>query len=39
MMLVVLQQALRDAARQGLLVRNVASLVQKPRQVHHEMSS
>ena len=39
MMLVVLQQALQDAVRQGLLVRNVASLVQKPRQVHHEMSS
>ena len=39
MMLVVLQQAMHDAVRQGLLVRNVVSLVQKPRQVHHEMSA
>jgi integrase len=39
MMLVVLQQAMQDAVRQGLIVRNVVSLVQKPRQVHHEMSA
>jgi hypothetical protein len=39
MMLVVLQQAMQDALRQGLIVRNVVSLVQKPRQVHHEMSA
>jgi integrase len=35
--LVVLQQALDDAVRQGLLVRNVAALVERPRQEHHEM--
>ena len=37
--LVVLQQALQDAVRQGVVVRNVASLVQRPRQEHREMSS
>jgi len=34
----VLQQALDDAAQQGL-VRNVASLVQRPRQAHIEMTT
>jgi hypothetical protein len=32
----VLQQALSDAAQQGLIVRNVAGLVQRPRQAHLE---
>ena len=35
----VLQQALNDAAQQGLVVRNVASLVQRPRQAHLEMTT
>ena len=35
----VLQQALGDAAQQGLIVRNVASLVQRPRQTHQEMTT
>jgi hypothetical protein len=39
MMLVVLQQAMQDAVQQGLIVRNVVSLVQKPCQVHYEMSA
>jgi integrase len=37
--LVVLQQALQDAVQQGLLLRNVAALVQRPRQTHREMAS
>ncbi|MEP6760790.1 MAG: site-specific integrase [Sporichthyaceae bacterium] len=37
--LVVLQQALQDAVQQGLLLRNVAALVQRPRQQHREMES
>lgn len=35
----VLQQALDDAAKQGIVVRNVASLVQRPRQPHREMTT
>jgi integrase len=35
----VLQQALSDAAQQGLIVRNVACLVQRPRQPHQEMTT
>ena len=34
-MLNVLQQALDDAVRQGLLVRNVAALVQRPARPAH----
>lgn len=39
LMLVVVQQALDDAMRQGLVARNVATLVERPRQEHREMSA
>jgi integrase len=35
--LVVFEQAMRDAERQGIVARNVVRLVAKPRQTRHEM--
>ena len=39
LMLVVFQQALDSAMREGMLVRNVVALVERPTQPHREMAS